>query len=275
MNDHVLSEHVSRHLVRYGLEYLDKLIWTRFKEIIGVDADGITKRLLFAICGSLIGHFPVARWLRPCCSYLKRMVNAYQWDETLDKSIKVMLKEIVESLKKYDPVRGKRRYLDADVRREDVNNVVRNYIKCQSIDPDPIHGSEGELGGQDYLSIIDAEPSRFAIWKELKRMNAPEIISKLLEVFWERGFPGEIIADSATVFRAQEFREIANQNGIEVIYRYAYKPNINGIIERCHRTIKRMCARTLGSVQEIVFWYNESPKNGTNQATAPMSEVYK
>ncbi|KAI0986168.1 hypothetical protein GJ496_002070 [Pomphorhynchus laevis] len=25
----------------------------------------------------------------------------------------------------------------------------------------------------------------------------------------------------------------------------------------------------------MVFWYNASPKNGTNQASAPMSEVYK
>ncbi|KAI0990278.1 hypothetical protein GJ496_004345 [Pomphorhynchus laevis] len=76
------------------------------------------------------------------------------------------------------------RSLGADVRREDVNNVVRNCIKCQSIDPTPIHWSEGELGvdvnwkrlaiyvthykGQDYLSIIDARPSLFTIWKELK-----------------------------------------------------------------------------------------------------------
>ncbi|KAI0983225.1 hypothetical protein GJ496_003622 [Pomphorhynchus laevis] len=144
--------------------------------------------------------------------------------------------------------------LGANVCREDVDNVVQNCIKCQSIDPAPLHWSEGELGvevnnwkilaidvthykGQDYLSIIAAGPSRFTTWKE--------------------------------------FKQFANQNGIEVIYRFAYEPNTNGIIERCHRTIKRICARTSGYVQEMIFWYNASPKNGTNQATALTNEVYK
>ncbi|KAI0988562.1 hypothetical protein GJ496_009544 [Pomphorhynchus laevis] len=392
MNDRVLNEHWRKLLS---------------KQVICVDADGITKRSLFAICGSLIGHFPVARWLRPCWSYLKRMANTYQWDETLDQNIKVMFKYMVVRLKKDDPVSGawevnnitkqggtlvddasslrvaddphqinlaeldtivkglslaldwnlrdvsimkdskcvyrwgnsaalvKRRLAiirslqedsDAltrvpenwfkirtssrtrvfsahvaigDIKREHERHhlgvdrslyLARRSLSADSVEKTSITWYEivssvnrlfqlqytkGELGGQDYLSIIDAGSSRFNIWKELKRMTAPEIISKLLEVFWDRGFPGKIIADNATVFGAKEFREFANQNVIKVIYRCAYKPNTNGIIERCHRTIQRMFVRTLGFVQEMVFWYNASPKNGTNLATAPMSEVYK
>ena len=39
-------------------------------------------------------------------------------------------------------------------------------------------------------------------------------------------------------------------------YRYAYFLENNGIVERCHRTVKKVAARILCSIPEAVYWYN-------------------
>ena len=39
----------------------------------------------------------------------------------------------------------------------------------------------------------------------------------------------------------------------------AYKHSGNGIIERHHRTSKRMVARMGGAIQDMVYWYNNTP----------------
>ena len=45
-----------------------------------------TKRDVFSRCGRLTGHVPVCSWLRPACSYLKRMINAdASWDQLISE----------------------------------------------------------------------------------------------------------------------------------------------------------------------------------------------
>ena len=46
---------------------------------------------------------------------------------------------------------------------------------------------------------------------------------------------------------------------ISLTFRCAYKPSGNGIVERNHRTIKRMSARCGKSIDYCVFWYNITP----------------
>ena len=46
---------------------------------------------------------------------------------------------------------------------------------------------------------------------------------------------------------------------ISLTFRCAYKPSGNGIVERNHRTIKRMSARCGKSIDYCVFWYNIVP----------------
>ncbi|KAI0978082.1 hypothetical protein GJ496_011972 [Pomphorhynchus laevis] len=47
----------------------------------------IIKRQLFSFCRKVIGHFPVCRWLRPSCSYLKRLCNDIGWDDPIPENI--------------------------------------------------------------------------------------------------------------------------------------------------------------------------------------------
>ena len=48
----------------------------------------------------------------------------------------------------------------------------------------------------------------------------------------------------------------------------------NEIIERFHRTIKRLAARTRCSTQEAVYWHNVMPKDDETVSTAPAKLTY-
>ena len=48
---------------------------------------GLTKRGLFLWCGKLVGHYPVAGWLRLQCSFLKRMGCGGSWDAPVGKTV--------------------------------------------------------------------------------------------------------------------------------------------------------------------------------------------
>ena len=62
---------------------------------------------------------------------------------------------------------------------------------------------------------------------------------------------------------------------MELIYRAAHRPSGNGLIERNHRTVKRIAARVGSSVQEAVFLYNLLPRTGTDVSTAPSYQLFK
>ena len=57
-------------------------------------------------------------------------------------------------------------------------------------------------------------------------------------------------------------------------FRCAYVPAGNGIVERSHRTIKCIAARTWCSVMEAVYWYNVTPKDDASASTAPANIIY-
>lgn len=92
------------------------------------------------------------------------------------------------------------RRLYPTVRRKHVRDVVRNCRQCQSIDPAPARWQKGELGVSDiwarvsmdtchvgnqlYLTLIDCGPTRYAIWKRLRRQDSSSIIEQLEPVFF-------------------------------------------------------------------------------------------
>ena len=61
---------------------------------------------IFSWCGQVTGHFPKAGWLRPDCSFLKRMVSERKWDEKIDKTSMNILNDITKRLDAHDPVGG-------------------------------------------------------------------------------------------------------------------------------------------------------------------------
>ena len=84
-------------------------------------------------------------------------------------------------------------------------------------------------------------------------------MSKLvLEVFSSFGPPKSILSDNGTVFRSRELVELCKYWEVKQENSCAYRPKGNGIVERVHRSIKRTVGRTNKSVEEAVFWHNNS-----------------
>ena len=81
----------------------DCLHWSRDNLLSPIDST-LTKRQLFSWTGQLVGHYPVAGWLRPACSYIKRSANSVQWDELVEKSTMKMVDDIQLQLREKDPV---------------------------------------------------------------------------------------------------------------------------------------------------------------------------
>ena len=67
---------------------------------------GLARKELFSIFGKLVGHYPKAGWLRVACSYVKRHAEGDSWDDYVGDGIRDRMKEIVEEVRKNDPVNG-------------------------------------------------------------------------------------------------------------------------------------------------------------------------
>ena len=161
---------------------------------------------------------------------------------------------------------------------KDISNIIAKCLKCQSIDPAPVRWDHGGLSvretwqrlaidvtkfnGDKYLSFIDCGPSRFAIWKEIRDESSLSITAAVSSVFLERGAPRELIVDNYTTFYSNDFIELCNGWRVEVIYRAINRPSGNGVVERSHRTIKRIAARSNITIGEAVWWYNNTPSSG-------------
>jgi hypothetical protein len=129
--------------------------------------------------------------------------------------------------------------------------------------------------GQHFLTLIDHGPSRFTIWRPLRRQDSPSIVQQLESIFYERGAPGEILTDNDTAFRSRAFESFAEKWGVRLRFRCAHVPSGNGIVERCHRTVKRIAARKECTIQEAVYRYNVSPKDNETPSSCPSSEIYR
>ena len=69
-----------------GLKLMNKtgkLMFRRGNEIPEIVGE-ISRQELFSIPGKLLGHYPVAGWLRLACSYVKRRASGVDWDGRVD-----------------------------------------------------------------------------------------------------------------------------------------------------------------------------------------------
>ncbi|XP_076049389.1 uncharacterized protein LOC143030071 [Oratosquilla oratoria] len=121
----VSTSNVVEHLARYGLTAKEPepleggavlglrlernaagtLMFKRGNEIPKV-TDEMCKRELFSLCGKLVGHYPIAGWLRTACSYIKRRVGSKDWGEKVDEDTLTMIRDVVQRTMHDDPVRG-------------------------------------------------------------------------------------------------------------------------------------------------------------------------
>ena len=179
---------------------------------------------------------------------------------------------------------------DPAISSNEVAKVVNSCSKCLSIDPAPVIWEKGKLdveqdwwrvatdvthyNGARYLTMVDCGPSRFAIWRQIRGEDVASIIPEFEQVFRERGPPAEVLMDNGGTFRSQAMRTLLQNWRVRGVYRCAYRPAGNGVVERNHRTIKRMAARSNSNPLDMVFWYNTTPKHGTAGETVPARAVF-
>ncbi|XP_054267042.1 uncharacterized protein LOC128989196 [Macrosteles quadrilineatus] len=83
-----------------------KLMWYRDNKLKPLDQVK-TKKDVFSLCGQLIGHYPVASWLRPACSFVKRHLSDLKWDDLISERAQTMLTNIMDRIDERDPATGK------------------------------------------------------------------------------------------------------------------------------------------------------------------------
>lgn len=168
-----------------------------------------------------------------------------------------------------------RRRIGHRIRRRDVRAVIDECQVCRSIDPAPAHWDQGTLAvaetwrrvasdithtdGHPYLTMVDCGPGRYAIWRKLTNESGASVASQLQSIFAEMGAPSQFLSDNGPCFRSQDVQAVLGKWTVSHLYSCAYRPAGNGIVERNHRTIKRMVARSRGCVSDMVYWYNNSP----------------
>ena len=81
--------------------------------------------------------------------------------------------------------------------------------------------------------------------------------------------------DNAPTFKSAEVKLLFQKCSVKSIYRAAWRPGGNGIVERHHRTIKAMAERGGGNPIEAIYWYNMSPKEGQNKDSVPHMSVHR
>ena len=184
-----------------------------------------------------------------------------------------------------------KREISRDVTRAAVREVVSSCDVCRSIDPAPVRWEHGSLGvsepwarvaidvthyqGRSYLSLIDCGPSRYSLWRQLRRADASEVARHLEDIFLERGAPVEILADNDTAFRSRLFAAFVSRWRVSLRFRAVHEPGGNGIVERCHRTIKVIAARRQCSIAEAVHLYNITPRDGEEASSAPAAGIFQ
>uniref|UniRef100_A0A5S6R0A2 Integrase catalytic domain-containing protein n=1 Tax=Trichuris muris TaxID=70415 RepID=A0A5S6R0A2_TRIMR len=183
------------------------------------------------------------------------------------------------------------RRADPTLNRSLVRRVVSECQVCQSIDPPPAKWERGSLevprvwqrvaidithcGSRPVLTLIDCGPSRFAIWRPLSLQTSAHVIEQLESIFCERGAPEELLLDNDTAFRSRSFTVFAARWGVRLRFRCAYVPSGNGIVERCHRSIKVIAARKDCSISEAVYLYNVTPRDDRSASSTPAAAVYR
>lgn len=177
-----------------------------------------------------------------------------------------------------------------EVSNQEMRQIIQECSRCNSIDPAPIKVSRGYLSigenwqrlamdhthynNQVFLSIIDCGPSRFSIWRKVASESSEDVVSVCRQLFMERGPPDEILTDNGGAFVGNEFKNLCKSWNVYVNYRCAHRPSTNGIVERCHRTIKRVAKRANISIAEAVYWYNISPRTEANKKCIPCEILF-
>jgi ribonuclease HI len=160
------------------------------------------------------------------------------------------------------------------VSRKMVKKIVSRCDRCARVDPSvAFRWDRGvvaasrvwqrwatditHVDGRPYLSVTDTV-SGFTMWRALRNESAHEVCGHIRQLFSEFGPPESLMSDNGTVFRSKDMGSLLRNWEVSQELACAYRSQGNGIAERAHRTIKRTAKRLNGTVEEAVFWVNNT-----------------
>ena len=183
------------------------LVFSRGNEV-PVITGKLTRRELFSMCGKLVGHYPVAGWLRTSCSYVKRIAEGSSWDDFIGDPASSMISEMIEMIHGEDPVQGEWQ----------VSNSKSGKVWCDA--SDLALGVVVEIGG-----VVVEDAAWLRKKKDYNHINVAELEGVLkginLAVKW--GLKDiQVITDSVTVHRwieltLSEERKVKTKGAAEII----------------------------------------------------------
>ena len=96
----------------------------------------------------------------------------------------------------------------------------------------------------------------------MRSESAQEVAGQFRQLFAEFGPPESILTNNGTVYRSRDLEHLLQHWEVAYDFSCAYRPQGNGAVERVHRTVKRSAARAGATVEDIVFWLNNSFADG-------------
>ena len=130
-----------------------------------------------------------------------------------------------------------------EICQEHQSNTTQEPLLQHEIPPRPWHTLGSDLF-QGYLIIID-HYSKFPVVREAgENPSSAKVISAMREVFSEFGIPEMIMSDNGRQYDSREFREFADEYGIQIKTSSPRYARSNGLAERCVQTVKRTITKT-------------------------------
>ena len=162
------------------------------------------------------------------------------------------------------------------VSRKMVKKVVSHRDRCARIDPAvtfrweqcPLleSGSGGHLispmSMAVRISLSSTQRWGSLMWRRSRSESAQEVAGQFRQLFAEFGPPESILTDNGTVYHNRDLEHLLQHWEVAHDFSCAYRPQGNGAVERVHRTVKRSAARAGATVEDIVFWLNNSSADG-------------
>ena len=120
----------------------------------------------------------------------------------------------------------------------------------QRLAADLVGPLERTKSGFRYILTVMCVGTRFPYAIPLKKIDAESVAEGLIEVISQTGIPQELLTDQGSVFVGTLVRQVCNLLSIKKIRTTAYHPQTNGILERCHASLKGMMRKLGNEVRE-------------------------
>ena len=134
----------------------------------------------------------------------------------------------------------------------------------EQITIDVFHLGPSKYNVSKALAIIDTF-SRFGWVIPLKDETAETQIEAIRSSAMTLGWPKTIVADRATSYISETFKQFCSKHGINLYLSPGYSPNHVAVVNRFHRTLREMLAKTsnqisdwVDALQYVVLAYNST-----------------